>query len=82
MMSLNKTLSHIPEMKIPDISNVYYSVNSSANYHFILKKRTLNRWTVGKPGTRLTLPWSKWKGLRFSKGILYGCFARVWMAGS
>jgi ral guanine nucleotide dissociation stimulator len=57
-MSLNKTHSlrytH-PEMKIPDNSNVNYAINSSANYQFVLKKRTLKRWN--KHGARPTLPW-------------------------
>jgi ral guanine nucleotide dissociation stimulator len=57
-------------MKIPDNFNVYYAMNSSANYEFVLKKRTLNRWRGGKHGARPTLPWSKRKGLLFSRSIL------------
>lgn len=66
-------LSDIPstELKIPDNANVFYAMNSSANYDFVLKKRGFPRVTRTKHVASSTLPRMKQKGLRIAKGIFW-----------
>lgn len=58
-----------PELKIPENANVFYAMNSTANYDFILKKRTFTKGAKVKHGASSTLPRMKQKGLRIAKGI-------------
>lgn len=44
-------------------------MNSTANYDFILKKRTFPKGAKVKHGASSTLPRMKQKGLRIAKGI-------------
>ncbi|KAM6987142.1 ral guanine nucleotide dissociation stimulator-like isoform 2-T2 [Aplochiton taeniatus] len=67
---LLQKISEEKVLKIPDNANVFYAMNSSANYDFVLKKRGFP-----KAGTRTkhvassTLPRMKQKGLKIAKGI-------------
>ncbi|KAF7696631.1 hypothetical protein HF521_005049 [Silurus meridionalis] len=54
---------------IPDNANVFYAMNSSANYDFVLKKRGFPRVSRTKHVASSTLPRMKQKGLRIAKGI-------------
>ncbi|TSY69820.1 TBC1 domain family member 13 [Bagarius yarrelli] len=56
-------------LKIPDNANVFYAMNSSANYDFVLKKRGFPRVSRTKHVASSTLPRMKQKGLRIAKGI-------------
>lgn len=58
-----------PELKIPENANVFYAMNSTANYDFILKKRTFTKGVKVKHGASSTLPRMKQKGLKIAKGI-------------
>lgn len=59
-----------PELKIPENANVFYAMNSTANYDFILKKRTFTKGANKvKHGASSTLPRMKQKGLKIAKGI-------------
>lgn len=58
-----------PELKIPENANVFYAMNSTANYDFILKKRTFSKGAKLKHGASSTLPRVKQKGLKIAKGI-------------
>lgn len=58
-----------PELKIPDNANVFYAMNSTANYDFVLKKRTFTKGAKVRHGTSSTLPRMKQKGLKIAKGI-------------
>ncbi|XP_032904786.1 ral guanine nucleotide dissociation stimulator isoform X5 [Amblyraja radiata] len=57
------------ELKIPDNANVFYAMNSSVNYDFMLKKR--GHLKPGKPKhvSSSTLPRMKQKGLKITKSI-------------
>lgn len=58
-----------PELKIPDNANVFYAMNSAANYDFVLKKRGFSKGVKIKHGSSSTLPRMKQKGLKIAKGI-------------
>lgn len=60
--------SHL-ELRIPDNANVFYAMNSTANYDFVLKKRGLGRPVRPKNVASSTLPRMKQKGLKIAKGI-------------
>ncbi|XP_017347851.1 ral guanine nucleotide dissociation stimulator isoform X3 [Ictalurus punctatus] len=66
---LVQKISEDKELKIPDNANVFYAMNSSANYDFVLKKRGFPRVTRTKHVASSTLPRMKQKGLRIAKGI-------------
>ncbi|XP_051022960.1 ral guanine nucleotide dissociation stimulator isoform X3 [Acomys russatus] len=58
------------KLKIPENANVFYAMNSTANYDFILKKRTFTKGANKvKHGASSTLPRMKQKGLKIAKGI-------------
>lgn len=57
------------ELRIPDNANVFYAMNSTANYDFVLKKRGLARPMRAKTVASSTLPRMKQKGLKIAKGI-------------
>ncbi|KAG8509439.1 LOW QUALITY PROTEIN: Ral guanine nucleotide dissociation stimulator [Galemys pyrenaicus] len=57
------------ELKIPDNANVFYAMNSAANYDFVLKKRTFSKGAKVRHGASSTLPRMKQKGLKLAKGI-------------
>lgn len=57
------------ELKIPDNANVFYAMNSAANYDFVLKKRGFSKGVKIKHGSSSTLPRMKQKGLKIAKGI-------------
>lgn len=57
------------ELRIPDNANVFYAMNSTANYDFVLKKRGLGRPVRAKTVASSTLPRMKQKGLKIAKGI-------------
>lgn len=59
----------LPELKIPDNANVFYAMNSGANYDFVLKKRGFSKAVKIKHGASSTLPRMKQKGLKIAKGI-------------
>lgn len=63
------------ELRIPDNANVFYAMNSTANYDFVLKKRGLGRPVRAKNVASSTLPRMKQKGLKIAKGIFWGCIA-------
>lgn len=58
-----------PELKIPENANVFYAMNSTANYDFVLKKRAFTKGVKVKHGASSTLPRMKQKGLKIAKGI-------------
>lgn len=57
------------ELRIPDNANVFYAMNSTANYDFVLKRRGLGRPVRAKNVASSTLPRMKQKGLKIAKGI-------------
>ncbi|XP_036381981.1 ral guanine nucleotide dissociation stimulator-like isoform X2 [Megalops cyprinoides] len=57
------------ELKIPDNANVFYAMNSSANYDFVLKRRGFPKAGRTKHVASSTLPRMKQKGLKIAKGI-------------
>ncbi|XP_057576523.1 ral guanine nucleotide dissociation stimulator isoform X1 [Hippopotamus amphibius kiboko] len=57
------------KLKIPDNANVFYAMNSTANYDFVLKKRTFTKGAKVRHGASSTLPRMKQKGLKIAKGI-------------
>lgn len=57
------------ELKIPENANVFYAMNSTANYDFVLKKRTFTKGAKVRHGASSTLPRMKQKGLKIAKGI-------------
>jgi ral guanine nucleotide dissociation stimulator len=59
----------VSELRIPDNANVFYAMNSTANYDFVLKKRGPTRPLRAKSVTSSTLPRMKQKGLKIAKGI-------------
>ncbi|XP_064420208.1 ral guanine nucleotide dissociation stimulator [Latimeria chalumnae] len=66
---LVQILSEERELKIPDNANVFYAMNSTANYDFVLKKRGFSKGAKVKHGSSSTLPRMKQKGLKIAKGI-------------
>ncbi|XP_072286078.1 ral guanine nucleotide dissociation stimulator isoform X2 [Pyxicephalus adspersus] len=66
---LVQIVSEERELKIPDNANVFYAMNSGANYDFILKKRGFSKGVKIKHGSSSTLPRMKQKGLKIAKGI-------------
>ncbi|XP_030625105.1 ral guanine nucleotide dissociation stimulator [Chanos chanos] len=66
---LVQKISEEKELKIPDNANVFYAMNSSANYDFVLKKRGFPRAGRTKHVASSTLPRMKQKGLKIAKGI-------------
>ncbi|XP_062272755.1 ral guanine nucleotide dissociation stimulator-like isoform X5 [Scomber scombrus] len=66
---LMQKISEDKELRIPDNANVFYAMNSTANYDFVLKKRGPNRPVRAKNVASSTLPRMKQKGLKIAKGI-------------
>uniref|UniRef100_A0A8C9Z844 Ral guanine nucleotide dissociation stimulator n=1 Tax=Sander lucioperca TaxID=283035 RepID=A0A8C9Z844_SANLU len=66
---LMQKISEDKELRIPDNANVFYAMNSTANYDFVLKKRGLARPMRAKNVASSTLPRMKQKGLKIAKGI-------------
>ncbi|XP_075416685.1 ral guanine nucleotide dissociation stimulator isoform X2 [Tenrec ecaudatus] len=66
---LVQVISEDRKLKIPDNANVFYAMNSTANYDFVLKKRTFSKGVKVKHGASSTLPRMKQKGLKMAKGI-------------
>ncbi|KAM9437864.1 ral guanine nucleotide dissociation stimulator-like isoform 10-T10 [Salvelinus alpinus] len=66
---LLQKISEEKELKIPDNANVFYAMNSSANYDFVLKKRGFPKVGRTKHVASSTLPRMKQKGLKIGKGI-------------
>ncbi|NXP55192.1 GNDS protein, partial [Heliornis fulica] len=66
---LVQIISEERELKIPDNANVFYAMNSAANYDFVLKKRGYSKGVKIKHGSSSTLPRMKQKGLKIAKGI-------------
>uniref|UniRef100_A0A8C4ZRZ2 Ral guanine nucleotide dissociation stimulator n=1 Tax=Gadus morhua TaxID=8049 RepID=A0A8C4ZRZ2_GADMO len=66
---LMQKISEEKELRIPDNANVFYAMNSTANYDFVLKKRGPTRPLRAKSVTSSTLPRMKQKGLKIAKGI-------------
>nr|XP_061804573.1 ral guanine nucleotide dissociation stimulator-like [Nerophis lumbriciformis] len=66
---LVQKISEDKELRIPDNANVFYAMNSSANYDFVLKKRGPARPVRTKAVASSTLPRMKQKGLKIAKGI-------------
>ncbi|KAM4616689.1 ral guanine nucleotide dissociation stimulator-like isoform 2-T2 [Polymixia lowei] len=66
---LMQKISEEKELRIPDNANVFYAMNSTANYDFVLKKRGSARPMRAKNVTSSTLPRMKQKGLKIAKGI-------------
>ncbi|XP_066568767.1 ral guanine nucleotide dissociation stimulator isoform X3 [Amia ocellicauda] len=66
---LLQKISEEKELKIPDNANVFYAMNSSANYDFVLKKRGFPKAGRAKHVASSTLPRMKQKGLKIAKGI-------------
>ncbi|KAL0186826.1 hypothetical protein M9458_018496, partial [Cirrhinus mrigala] len=56
-------------LKIPDNGNVFYAMNSSANYDFLLRKRGAPKTCRSKSSPSLTLPRMKQKGFKIPKGF-------------
>ncbi|XP_044782537.2 ral guanine nucleotide dissociation stimulator isoform X5 [Bubalus bubalis] len=66
---LVQVISDDRKLKIPDNANVFYAMNSAANYDFVLKKRTFTKGTKVRHAASSTLPRMKQKGLKIAKGI-------------
>uniref|UniRef100_A0A8C5R4A7 Ral guanine nucleotide dissociation stimulator n=1 Tax=Leptobrachium leishanense TaxID=445787 RepID=A0A8C5R4A7_9ANUR len=66
---LVQIISEERELKIPDNANVFYAMNSGANYDFVLKRRGFSKGVKIKHGSSSTLPRMKQKGLKIAKGI-------------
>ncbi|XP_056150648.1 ral guanine nucleotide dissociation stimulator-like isoform X2 [Lampris incognitus] len=66
---LMQKISEDKELRIPDNANVFYAMNSTANYDFVLKKRGCGRPVRAKNVASSTLPRMKQKGLKIAKGI-------------
>ncbi|XP_067375999.1 ral guanine nucleotide dissociation stimulator-like isoform X4 [Channa argus] len=66
---LMQKISEDKELRIPDNANVFYAMNSTANYDFVLKKRGSARPVRAKTVASSTLPRMKQKGLKIAKGI-------------
>ncbi|KAM6965640.1 ral guanine nucleotide dissociation stimulator-like [Aplochiton taeniatus] len=66
---LMQKISEDKELRIPDNANVFYAMNSTANYDFVLKKRSSSKAGRAKSVASSTLPRMKQKGLKIAKGI-------------
>ncbi|XP_058380379.1 ral guanine nucleotide dissociation stimulator isoform X2 [Diceros bicornis minor] len=66
---LVQIISDDRKLKIPENANVFYAMNSTANYDFVLKKRTFTKGAKVRHGASSTLPRVKQKGLKIAKGI-------------
>ncbi|XP_028850962.1 ral guanine nucleotide dissociation stimulator isoform X2 [Denticeps clupeoides] len=66
---LFQKISEDKELKIPDKANVFYAMNSTANYDFVLRRHGVPRTNRSKNPTTSTLPRIKQKGLKIAKGI-------------
>ncbi|KAL0979551.1 hypothetical protein UPYG_G00186460 [Umbra pygmaea] len=66
---LMQKISEDKELRIPDNANVFYAMNSTANYDFVLKKRGSSKNGRAKSAASSTLPRMKQKGLKIAKGI-------------
>ncbi|XP_014718855.1 ral guanine nucleotide dissociation stimulator isoform X1 [Equus asinus] len=66
---LVQIISDDRKLKIPENANVFYAMNSTANYDFVLKKRTFTKGAKVRHGASSTLPRMKQKGLKIAKGI-------------
>ncbi|XP_055080092.1 ral guanine nucleotide dissociation stimulator-like isoform X3 [Periophthalmus magnuspinnatus] len=66
---LMQKIAEDKELRIPDNANVFYAMNSTANYDFVLKKRGSMRPVRAKAVASSTLPRMKQKGLKIAKGI-------------
>uniref|UniRef100_A0A4W5QYB2 Ral guanine nucleotide dissociation stimulator n=1 Tax=Hucho hucho TaxID=62062 RepID=A0A4W5QYB2_9TELE len=66
---LIQKISEEKELRIPDNANVFYAMNSTANYNFVLKKSTSSKTGRAKSVASSTLPRMKQKGLKIAKGI-------------
>lgn len=66
---LLQRVSKQKELKIPDNGNVFYAMNSSANYDFLLRKRGVPKTCRSKSSPSLTLPRMKQKGFKIPKGF-------------
>ncbi|XP_045419617.1 ral guanine nucleotide dissociation stimulator isoform X2 [Lemur catta] len=66
---LVQIISEDRKLKIPENANVFYAMNSAANYDFVLKKRNFTKGAKVKHGASSTLPRMKQKGLKIAKGI-------------
>ncbi|XP_055988830.1 ral guanine nucleotide dissociation stimulator isoform X3 [Sorex fumeus] len=66
---LVQVISEDRKLKIPDNANVFYAMNSTANYDFVLRKRPGAKGAKVRHGASSTLPRVKQKGLRMAKGI-------------
>uniref|UniRef100_A0A8C7JYF3 Ral guanine nucleotide dissociation stimulator n=1 Tax=Oncorhynchus kisutch TaxID=8019 RepID=A0A8C7JYF3_ONCKI len=66
---LMQKISEEKELRIPNNANVFYAMNSTANYDFVLKKRGLSKKGRAKSVASSTLPRMKQKGLKIAKGI-------------
>ncbi|XP_023392322.1 ral guanine nucleotide dissociation stimulator [Pteropus vampyrus] len=66
---LVQVISDERKLKIPENANVFYAMNSTANYDFVLKKRPFTKGAKVRHGASSTLPRMKQKGLKIAKGI-------------
>ncbi|XP_029959803.1 ral guanine nucleotide dissociation stimulator isoform X2 [Salarias fasciatus] len=66
---LMQKIAEDKELRIPDNANVFYAMNSTANYDFVLKRRGPARPPRAKAVSSSTLPRMKQKGLKIAKGI-------------
>ncbi|XP_036073460.1 ral guanine nucleotide dissociation stimulator isoform X1 [Rousettus aegyptiacus] len=66
---LVQVISDERKLKIPENANVFYAMNSTANYDFVLKRRPFTKGTKVRHGASSTLPRMKQKGLKIAKGI-------------
>ncbi|XP_059378575.1 ral guanine nucleotide dissociation stimulator-like isoform X3 [Carassius carassius] len=66
---LLQRVSKHKELKIPDNGNVFYAMDSSANYDFLLRKRGAPKTCRSKSSPSLTLPRMKQKGFKIPKGF-------------
>ncbi|XP_073909008.1 ral guanine nucleotide dissociation stimulator isoform X3 [Castor canadensis] len=66
---LVQIISEDRRLKIPENANVFYAMNSTVNYDFILKKRTFTKGAKAEHGASSTLPRMKQKGLKIARGI-------------
>ncbi|XP_042537095.1 ral guanine nucleotide dissociation stimulator isoform X3 [Dipodomys spectabilis] len=66
---LVQVISEDRKLRIPENANVFYAMNSTANYDFVLRKRTFSKGVKVKHGASSTLPRVKQKGLKIAKGI-------------
>ncbi|XP_067269664.1 ral guanine nucleotide dissociation stimulator isoform X1 [Pseudorasbora parva] len=66
---LFQRVSKHKELRIPDNGNVFYAMNSSANYDFVLRKRGAPKTCRSKSSPSLTLPRMKQKGFKIPKGF-------------